>query len=211
MCKRLAQATEQHSKKSMQWMQQLIAKGAHGPIVSLDSSARARLGPNVDRLVRCLQKVQHCQSPPEGENVFRVDTWSTKDLIVDGVASLFDLVAVSADQSMAAVAGVKEAVGFMSGKAVASMKDLAHNLHEVKTDSLLCFHNDSAIVKACLEKNTSSDGGFPQETAPEEVHNMINKYNNENQRTTDAMAARVKRFSDDRCIVWLFRYIKSYI
>ena len=182
MAEAASDAAVSHATEPMAWFRSLSIDGKHLGILQLNATQRSRLGPVVEKQVRCIQKVENFKNPPDNAagQIFRATRWISRDDTSEGLVCLSDLQAFLATHGIEALPGVMEAVAALGAKATASMQELAKSMVTEKA-ALAALHKDcsSAMTQmAELPADVLGPSGFPQE-----LMDIVAKHNSHDKKT----------------------------
>ena len=157
---------------TVQWLRMLVRAGKHAPVMALDSSARARLGPGVEQLIRCMQRVMDFAKPPENSsgNIYKSDSWTTIACATEGVAALF---------------GLEEAMKGMAEKAAASIIRVSAAVAAGK-ESMMAVYTDVKMVHDFMKDQDVAT--LTNDILPSEMVLLVEKHNTQVQPLQDTIA-----------------------
>ena len=172
---------------TVQWLRMLVRAGKHAPVMALDSSARARLGPGVEQLIRCVQRVMDFAKPPENSsgNIYKSDSWTTIACATEGVAALFDLASFHADKNSEGTAGLEEAMKGMAEKAAASIIRVSAAVAAGK-ESMMAVYTDVKMVHDFMKDQDVAT--LTNDILPSEMVLLVEKHNTQVQPLQDTIA-----------------------
>ena len=170
MCDLMVKALADYNEKPQAWYAGLVKNQQHSDIVSLDASARARLGFTVEKLIRVTQLVDDWK----GEKKlipFAEGKWLSKASAREGILALMDLTAaVEQEGGCHGLPGISDARAALSNTAKESMYDLVAQMMKLK-ESHMAVYKDMAKIIDDVESMEAGNDEYP-----ESVRAIVAKY-----------------------------------
>ena len=170
MCKLSVQAAAQHVQRPQVWFKSLVAAQQHIDVLKLDSSARAKLGVAVEKMIRVMLLVEDFNGARK-LTPFCEDQWTSKAAVREGIAALNDMANVQLPGADESLPGVSEAYGHLRQVASGTVMGAVLKLREAKKKMLPVFEDMTKIMEG-VEQMQLEDDNFP-----EPLKASVGKYN----------------------------------
>ena len=182
----LSKATAVNVPETSAWMWSLIHAGQHTPVMALDSSAKARLGPQVEKIIRGVQRVKDFSAPAESINhgIYTAEAWTTTTLAVEGMTAWCDVTAFHRECKEQALDGLEAAVTGLTDKVTSSILQVANKATAGK-QALQPVYNE---IKAVLPFFDGVDvAKLKPDDVPKNLTDLLHKYNEQSDTLEEAV------------------------
>lgn len=130
------------------WCKSLINKGLRSDLLSLSSSVRSSLGPEVERILRVVLLISQSELPPEEQPpMFAQKAWVDKETLKFGALCYVDLLSVRD------VTGLDAAREALKKNVLQTIYNTAESLDARKKDVQLAFAKITAVNKAFMSED----------------------------------------------------------
>ncbi|CAE6963577.1 unnamed protein product [Symbiodinium sp. CCMP2456] len=183
----IARVAASHISETPAWMWSLIHAGKHTPVMALDSSAKSRLGPQVEKIIRGVQRVKDFSAPAESINhgIYTAEAWTSANLAMEGMTAWCDVTAFQRDHKEQGLHGLEAAVTGLTDKVTSSIIHLANKAKAGKAALQPVYEE----VKLALPFLQGVDvAKVKPEDVPQEVTTLLTKYADEPETLEGAVA-----------------------